>query len=470
MPPTRGLAGQLSLSRTTVAEAYDQLQAEGYLEGKLGSGTYVASNLPGDGLRTSGQEARASDSPARSLRLSRWGARIAEGEYRSLLRPSGSQTWRFDLRPHGVAHDAFPWDAWHAAVERAVTRDHARLTLYPPSMGHPPLREAIAAHVAQYRSVKCSADNVVIVNGSLQGLNLLAQLLCDSGDRVIMEDPGYPSARLAFEAQNLDVQRMPVDADGMIVDHLARFPPARMVHVTPSHQEPTGATLSLGRRLALLEHAQREGAVILEDDYDSEFRYEGRPVESLQGLDQHGLVVYAGTFSKSVLAGLRIGFLVLPQQLVAPFASAKTLWDSGTPMLEQATLAEFMQAGDFERHIRRMRRLYRGRRDTLVTALVQTFGNRVTIGERHGGLNVLVTLDVRLSEPEVLRRAAAAGIGLRSAAAYYRTPPSKPTFLIGFSTLSEDSIRLGVMELGAALRVAPALSGLPTRSDFDGNR
>jgi GntR family transcriptional regulator/MocR family aminotransferase len=309
------------------------------------------------------------------------------------------------------------------------------------------LREAIAAHVAAYRGVSCSPDQVVIVNGSQQGLNLLTQLVLDAGDRVAVEDPGYPAARLAFEARGLEVTRVPVDEDGLVVDLLAKLEPQRMVHVTPSHQDPTGATLSLGRRLALLELAERSGCLVVEDDYDSEFRYEGRPVESLQGLDRSDLVAYAGTFSKSVLAGLRLGFLVLPLHLVEPFVAAKSLWDIGAPMLEQAALAEFMRSGDFERHIRRMRRLYRLRRDALVAALTETFGQRVTVGERHGGLNVLVTLDLLIGDRDLALRAASASIGLRPASPYYAHPPEQPTFLMGFAALPEKEIRVGIREL-----------------------
>jgi len=219
-----------------------------------------------------------------------------------------------------------------------------------------------------------------------------------------------------------------------------------------------GGAMSIARRMQLVNWAAETGAWILEDDYDSEFRYEGRPVESLQGLDRNGLVVYAGTFSKSVLASLRIGFLVLPPQLIAPFTSAKTLWDSGAPMLEQAALAEFMRSGDFERHIRRMRRLYRARRDALVMSLSREFGDRVSIGERHGGLNVLVAFDVGLDEREMIRRAALSGVGLGSAARYYASPPLTPTFLMGFAAIGEDGMRDAVKRLKAALLTAPAVS------------
>jgi len=451
LPATRVLAEQLSLSRTTVAEAYDQLQAEGYIQGRHGSGTYVAPDLPEETLQVPAGDAGWGASARHPVRLSQWGERLGTQDYQALFRPPSLDEFQYDFRPHRVAQDVFPWDAWRGASERALSSDRTRLLFYPPSAGHPELRELVAAHIGRYRAVTCSADQIVIVNGIQQGLNLLVHLLLEPGDRVTVEDPGYPAARLAFEARGLTVTQVPVDGEGLIVERLAGMPAHRLVHVTPSHQDPTGATLSLARRLALLELAERTECLILEDDYDSEFRYEGRPVESLQGLDRNGLVVYGGTFSKSVLAGLRIGFLVLPPDLVGPFVAAKSLWDSGAPMLEQAILAEFMRSGDFERHIRRMRRLYRDRRNALLTALQAYFGNRVQVGERHGGLNMLIALDLPGSDAELAMVAARAGIGLRPASPYYAVAPTRPHFLMGFAALPEKEIGEGVRKLAAAL-------------------
>lgn len=461
LPGTRSLAEQLSLSRTTVTEAYDQLEAEGYLQGRHGSGTYVATNLPDESLRAERREAAGPATASRPARLSVWGRRIAGEAYRPLFRAPEPVSYRYDFRPHRIAQDRFPWNAWRAAVERALARDRSLLLSYPPSAGHPELVQAVTRHISAYRAVACTPEQVVIVNGSQQGLNLLSQLLLESGDRVAVEDPGYPTARLAFEARGLAVSRIPVDEGGMAVDRLSEDEPHRLVHVTPSRQDPTGATLSLGRRLALLNLAGQSGCLVFEDDYDSEFRYEGRPVESLQGLDEGGHVVYAGSFSKSVLPGLRIGFVVLPGHLVAPFVAAKSLWDSGAPMLEQAALAEFIGSGDFERHIRRMRRLYRGRRDALLQALRTTFGERVLLGQSQGGLNVLVTLDVGPSEEEVLRRAECAGIGLRGASGYFAHSPERPTFLMGFAGQDEAEISHGVQALERALASPSAARSTP---------
>jgi GntR family transcriptional regulator/MocR family aminotransferase len=446
LPATRRLANELGVSRMTVAEAYDQLQAEGYIRGRQGSGTYVAPSLPVGGL--------SEDTPSRAAptavapRLSTWGRRVAStpAEPAQTVRPL------YDFRPNRVAPDRFSWDAWRASVERALTQDRSHLLVYPPTGGHPELRLAIAEHVARYRSVRCLPEQVVIVSGTQMALNLLAQLCLDEGDPVAVEDPGYPAARLSLEARGLRLARIPVDDEGIRTDALAVSGPHRLVHVTPSHQDPTGVTLSLSRRLALLEVAVATGCLIVEDDYDSEFRYEGRPVESLQGLDRHGHVVYAGTFSKSLLPGLRIGFLVLPPALIEPFLRAKALWDGGTAMLEQAALAQFIRSGEYERHIRRMRRLYRRRRDALVAALEHHFGAAVTIGARHGGLSVLVTLDLPEHDDVLAARAAAHGVELRPASRYWSHLPERPTFLLGFAGVPEEAIRAGVERLSRILR------------------
>lgn len=452
LPATRVLAEQLSLSRSTVADAYDQLQAEGYIEGRHGSGTFVAPSLPDDALPQSTHALRSLDTQNPDLQLSAWGNRVVQSGQHVFPETVSLPTFGYDFRPHRVAQDLFPWDAWRAGVDHALNSDRDAL-FYSSAAGHPSLRETIAQHVKKHRAVQCNPDQIVIVNGTQQGLNLLAELLLDTGERVAVEDPGYPAARLALEARGLIVSRLPVDRDGLVVENAIDRGPFRLIHVTPSHQDPTGATLSLSRRLALLDEARRTDCVIVEDDYDSEFRYEGRPVESLQGLDRADLVVYAGTFSKSVLAGLRIGFLVLPRRLVGPFVAAKSAWDSGAPMLEQLALVAFMRSGGFERHIRRMRRLYRSRRDALVAALDDAFGARAHVGERHGGLNVLVRLDLNVSADVAATRAAQAGIALRPVSSYYEHSPAHPTFLMGFAAVPEDTIAEGIGLLAQILDV-----------------
>jgi GntR family transcriptional regulator / MocR family aminotransferase len=445
LPSTRALSEQLAIARSTVADAYDQLQAEGYLEGRRGSGTYVPSSLTLDAFASTTHLSppRAERQP----RLSRWAGRVVDQPF---VRSSAeNDSFRYDLRPHLIAADSFPWKAWHESVAHALRRDRERLVAYPPAAGDGGLREAIARHVAKYRAVRCSSAHVVIVNGAQQALHLITQLLLEPRDRVAVEDPGYPPARSIFEASGATVEGVPVDAEGMIVERVPSA--AALVHVTPSHQHPTGAMLSLSRRLALLEFADLRDALIVEDDYDSEFRYEGRPVESLQGLDRSSRVVYIGTFSKSLLPGLRIGFVILPPHLVKPFLAAKSLLDGGSPMLDQVALAHFISAGGYERHVRSMRRTYRKRRDSLLAALNQFFGKRAQVGDRQGGLNVLVGLDLGFSEEEVVAKATEADIGLRGASSYFSRPPTMPTFFMGFAGLCPEEIQQAIGRLAALL-------------------
>lgn len=445
LPSSRLLARHLALSRATVTEAYEQLRAEGYLQGQQGSGTYVAPGLTSTALPPGMPPAPASP----PIPLSSWGERLRGAAFSLPLTVEGSAL-PFDLRPHRIAVDVFPWAEWRAAVETTLQEEQSGLLMDPSPAGHPLLRETIAEHVRRYRSVDCTAQSIVIVNGARQGFNLLSHLLLERGDRVAVEDPGYPAARIALETRGLDVQHIRVDGEGMVVSDLRNHPPFRLVHVTPSHQDPTGMTMSLTRRLALLELAESTGCIILEDDYDSEFRYEGRPVESLQGLDRRGGVVYAGTFSKSVLAGLRIGFVILPPSLLLPAIRARALWDGGAPTLESGALARFMLSGGYERHIRRMRRVYRSRRDALIHSLRSRLEGRVEVGERHGGLNLLVSFRSTRTDEDIARRAADLGLALRTARPYYTVPPSHPTFLLGFGALREERADEAVRLLATA--------------------
>ncbi|MDP8922652.1 MAG: PLP-dependent aminotransferase family protein, partial [Chloroflexota bacterium] len=327
MPATRALAAQLAISRTTTVLAYEQLLAEGYLEARQGSGTFVSRELPDEALaaavardeRAVGRAGRVveddgtedidgpdpqrptgtttpGDAPE-SRRLSRWGANLAETRGQ-LWRADGTAAERFgpapfDFRPGRPDWDAFPRELWSRLAARRVRGDSASLATYGDPAGYGPLREAIARHLAHSRGVRCDAEQVVVVNGSQQGVDLLVRLWLDPGDRAALEDPGYQGAALALRAQGMRVVPIPVDDDGLDVAALPApdAPDApRLAYVTPSHQYPTGATLTLPRRLRLLEWAARRGALVVEDDYDSEFRYSGRPLESLQGLDRAGVV------------------------------------------------------------------------------------------------------------------------------------------------------------------------------------
>ncbi len=374
LPSTRDLADELQISRNTVLNAYEQLAAEGYLESVQGGGTYVTTVLPEELLTASQQytpapyQARQSVPPG-SMLSQRAQAQLTSPQ----VRPPLPSLANGRLRPFSLgmsALDAFPFQLWTRLVTRHTRRMSIRALTYQEAAGYRPLREAIAAHVNVSRRVRCTPEQIVIVAGSQGAFDLAARLLLNEGDPVWMEDPGYTGARGALLGAGAEIIPVPIDHEGLMVDiGVERAPQARLAYVTPSHQFPLGVTMSLARRLALLKWAHRNGAYILEDDYDSEYRFAGRPLATLQGLDETERVLYIGTFSKVLAPALRIGYLILPPSLVEPFLTVRRLMDFHLPILEQAALADFIAEGHFTRHLRRMRTLFARRRTAMLQAL-----------------------------------------------------------------------------------------------------
>jgi GntR family transcriptional regulator/MocR family aminotransferase len=442
LPATRGLAEQLGLARNTVARAYDDLLSEGYLEGRVGAGTFVSAALAAP-PRESAE--RGGWTPA----LSPWAGRALGGGAPTSVDPPAPIG--FDFRPGTPDWDAFPRRIWWRLLGRRLRA--GELGRYPDPAGYWALREAIARHLAASRAVICQPEQVAIVNGTQQAIDLLGRLLIAPGDRVVVEEPGYPEARRVLAAYGASLAPVPVDDRGLRAEALPAAG-ARLVYVTPSHQFPTGVTLSLDRRLRLLAWARRHDALVVEDDYDSEFRYAGRPVESLQGLDRAGRVVYLGTFSSVLFPPLRVGYVVLPLGLVEPFVAAKWLADRGTGALEQQALADFLVDGHFSRHLRRMRRLGRARRDALLGALRQHLGSAAAPPLAETGTHVLLPLR-GVDETAALREAQRRGVGVYPVAPHYARPTgARPGLLLGFASLPESAIDEGVRLLGEALRAA----------------
>lgn len=445
LPATRDLAHALAVSRTTVTVAYDQLLAEGYLVARTGAGTFVSSDLPDASLMPAAPEPAAQ--PARPpLPLSAYGRRLASaGPLRGASLPA-AVTFGHYGRP---ALDAFPVDTWRRLLLRHARAGRAPLGYADDAQGHAPLREALAAHLQRSRAVRCTPDQIVIVGGSQQGLDLIARLLVDLGDGVALEEPGYLGARHAFQAAGARLIPVPVDDAGLLVDRLPAG--VKLVHVTPSHQFPTGVVLSLPRRLALLEWARTQGALIIEDDYDSEFRYGDRPIPSLQGLDTAGVVLYVGTFSKILFPALRLGYMVVPPDWAPLFSRAKFLADRQAPLLEQLALTDFIVEGHLERHLRRMRVLYEGRRRCLLQALREHLGDRVTVLGDHAGLHVTLRLRTPLDGEAIAERAAAFGVGVATTRACYLERPEEAELVLGYAHLDEVRIEAGVRRLAEAL-------------------
>jgi GntR family transcriptional regulator / MocR family aminotransferase len=441
VPSTRDLCLALEVSRSTVTQAYDQLIAEGYLESSRGSGTFVCRELPDELLRPNHKHVpRTETAPA--IRLSRYGAGLNE-DFSYPPSPPGFirlTQWRPDL-------GLFPLSVWRKLVMRRLRSPTPELFDYSDqSAGYGPLREEIAAYVSRSRAVRCTAEQVIIVNGSAQGIDLCVRLLLERGDEVAIENPGYQGAHRIFAGYGARLQPARIDENGIVIRDLGKK--ARLVYVTPSHQFPTGVAMSLARRLELLEWTRQHNAVLIEDDYDSEFRYSGPPLPSLQGLAAGVAVIYIGTFSKIMFPSLRLGYVIAPASLVSSFRRAKWLADRHTPVPEQAALADFISEGHLERHVRRMRRIYGERRNALVESLQRHFGDRVTIYGDAAGMHVLV----RFEDEGIAEKAAAVKVQLLSSASCYLTSPPRGEYIVGFSSTSERSIREGIRRLAEFTR------------------
>jgi GntR family transcriptional regulator/MocR family aminotransferase len=453
LPSTRSLAAELRVSRNVVLAAFDQLAGEGYVEGRTGSGTYVSLSLPDTALAPWGRT-RPRPSASAPPRLSASARRVVA---LSPLPPPGSppaQGLLYDFR-YGLPSIAdFPHDVWARLVGRRARAMSLRTLRYGRARGFWPLREAIADYVTRARGVATTTDQVVVVNGAQQGLDLIARLLLERGDRVVIEEPGYSAARNVLLAAGARLVPVRADRAGLDVARLPRQRSVRLAYVTPSHQFPLGGVLPLERRLALLRWAADTGAYVVEDDYDSEFQYEGQPVEAVQGLDRSGRVIYIGTFSKVLFPSLRIGYVIVPENLAAAMAAHKFVLDYHTATFEQEVLAEFMAEGHFERHLRRCRARNAGRRAAVIDAVANLLGDAAEVQGANAGVHIVVWLrDFPSSRlEELLDRAVARRLGIYPIAPYYMRRPRRAGLLLGYACLSEREIREGIAVLADLLR------------------
>jgi GntR family transcriptional regulator/MocR family aminotransferase len=448
LPSSRALAGDLGVSRTTTLLAVQQLQAEGYLTARRGSGTSVADELPDDLVPRDG--ARAASKP-RHPTLSRRGAAVAAVRHGAHRLDGPPRPFR--LGTPGV--DLFPVGLWSRLVSRRLRAVTAAQLDYGDPAGLRVLREAIASHVGTARGTRCDADQVLMVAGAQQGFELVCRLLLDPGDRAWMEEPGYPGARSALRAAGARIIPVRVDAEGLDVDQGARRAgDARLVYVTPSHQYPLGVPMSLPRRLALLKWARAARAWVIEDDYDSEFRYGARPIPCLHGLDADGRVIYVGSFSKTLFPALRLGFLVVPSDLRERLVAARAAADQHPPTIDQAVLADFLVEGHFARHVRRMRMAYRERLEALTAAAERYCGGALRVRPVQTGLHALADLRgvdaVRVSE-----EAAARGVEAAPLSAYFAGAEGATSGLVlGFAAVRPDAARRGMERLAMAIEAA----------------
>lgn len=448
LPSTRALARELGISRNTVSNAYEQLLAEGYLEGRPGSGTYVNGALPDEALHV-GVETTAPATATAGQGLSQRGALLATtpaSGASDVGRPRAFQ-------PGLPAFDAFPFTIWARLMARWWRRPPSELLSYGDPAGYHALREAIASYLTTARGVRCTPEQVIITAGSQQGLDLATRVLLDPGDSAWIEDPGYMGARGALRSAGATLVPVPVDREGLnVAAGIARCATARIAYVTPSHQYPLGVTMSLSRRLALLEWAHHAGAWVLEDDYDSEYRYTGRPLPALQGLDNEGRTVYLGTFSKVLFPSLRLGYLVAPPGLAEAFAAARALTDRQAPSVEQAALADFIRAGHFARHIRRMRALYADRQAILVAAAAQELAGLLDVYTSATGMHLVGWLPSGVDDQAAAQQAAAHMIAAPALSTYAIEPLQRGGLLLGYAALNEAEIRAGVQQLAKAFK------------------
>ncbi len=444
VPSTRSMAVELGISRISVFNAYEQLHSEGYLETFVGSGTRVARTIPDDAFGPSSdyrrkrpREVVAQSGPRRvSARGMAW-SHVPK------------QPWLHNLGAFRVslpALDQFPIAVWSKLVTRHSRRLSRAIMAYGDPMGHVPFREAVAEYLSTFRGVRCDSSQILVTTGSQQALQLSAQVLLDPGDRVLMEEPGYPGAHLAFATAGARLIPVPVDDEGMIVPEISgQCRDARVAYVTPSHQYPLGMTMSAARRMSLLKWAVCSGSWIIEDDYDSEYRFGGRPIASLQGLDIHGRVIYIGTLSKVLFPALRLGYVVVPKDLVPAFSAARDTADIFSCTLYQAVLTDFICEGHFARHIRRMRMLYMERRRALVNAIHVQMGDILQVIGTEAGMHLVALLPPGVNDVLVSRKAAQRGISAMPLSSCHLEPPMRGGLILGYGSANAhqscDAIR-----------------------------
>ncbi len=444
VPSTRTLARELGVSRTTVVVAYDHLIAEGYIEPVSGAGSFVTSALR-DGAGPPSPDIGGQESDVRTSRAAR-----AYLSSRRMTLEGGQGAVAFRIGEPDVR--AFPAALWGRLLNRALKTAAPDALRYGNAGGSPRLREEIAQYLAATRGVKASAEQVIIVRGAQQGLDLAARLLLDPGDTAWVEDPGYVIGRQVLRGVGAQVAAVPTDSEGLIVtEGKSAAPNARVAYVAPSHQFPLGSTMSLRRRVELLSWAAGTGAWIIEDDYDSEFRYAGQPLTALQGLDQAGRVLYIGTFSKTVFPALRLGYIVVPAQLVEVFEAARSTIDHAATTVEQLALAEFLASGQFARHVRQMRALYRGRHDALVEAAANELVDLLRIEHARTGMHVVGWLPLSVNDQDVAAAALDAGIEVSALSTHCLNRQLPPGLVLGFAGVSEQAIRAAVPKLARVI-------------------
>ncbi|HEY3757320.1 MAG TPA: PLP-dependent aminotransferase family protein [Opitutaceae bacterium] len=447
LPSSRELRRSLGVARNTVLSVYEQLAAEGYVGGRRGSGTYVQENLPDLRLRAAGQRGRiGSASPLSISPAARRLADAARGTVAGTVAP-------LPFRPCVPSAPEFPIGVWESLRRRVLNRNGAHLLDYAEPAGYRPLREAISVHVQDYRGVRCTPDEIIVTAGAQQAFHLIVAALVGPGDPVGMEDPGYAGFRSAALAAQAELIPMPVDRDGMVLPKRRLARPPVVIYMTPSRQFPLGVTMSLCRRLDWLEFAEKTGAWLIEDDYDSEHRYSGRPLPALQGLKENGRVLYVGTFSKTVFPSLRLGYIVAPARLVPDLVRMRAVLDGHSPSIDQAVLAEFMEGGRYARHLRRTQAIYGERLQVFRSEMESRLGGVVRLEASSSGLSLVGWLPENADSEEWAKRALAGGIEVSPISKYVIRTKCPAGIVFGFAPYPPALIRRSVEKLAKAWAV-----------------
>ena len=448
LPSTRNLAAQYGLARGTVVAAFQQLQTEGFVSSEVSAGTFV---VPAPGWEmTSPTKQR----PSRSRQvISR--ATIAK-RAQSLLKTTfflpASHSIGKAFRGYEPAIDLFPVELWARIAARVYRKAPRSLYGQGDAGGYPPLRRAIAEYVGHSCGVRCSAEQIIVTSGAQQALDLLARVLLDPGDEVWMEDPGYPGASQAFQSAGASVIPIPVDGEGIdVAGAIKSSPAARVVYVTPANQFPLGTVMSAERRVELLSWTARAGAWIIEDEYDAEYRYSGKPIASLHSLDRSGSVIYVGTFTKMLFNALRIGFIVVPERLVEAFRIARSFIDRHAPTLDQAILTEFINEGHFGHHVRKMRQVYSDRSQLLTEEANRRLSGLLDVEHAQSGMRTVAWIKTGVPEMVLTRRAERLGLEVAPISSYVSKYEQKPALMLGFAGCNENEIKRGVSVLEAVL-------------------
>ena len=444
LPSSRSLAADLGVSRLTVHLAFSKLHAEGYLQSKIGSGTFVAESLPETFL--SAGPPKKGPQIGCPPRLAQRVDRILDQRARKEL-DVGRGGGPVSLRPGLPAVDEFPMAVWERLRAQVLAKKGANLLRYASHHGDVDLRKAVAAYLCDFRGARCHPDQIVIVAGMQQAMLTAALALLDPGDTAWIEDPGFQQARSVFNFVGATVVPRPIDREGIVITRSPKQPPPKIVFVTPSHQFPMGVTMSLKRRTALIDFAGKCDAFIFEDDYNSEFHFNGPPLPCLQGLDDVGRVIYAGTMSKILYPSLRLGYLLVPEQLVDSTIKVRAVMDQHSPTIDQATLARFLTEGFFLSHVKRMRKLYSERRDFFLEQFTKYLGKHFRLQTPEAGLHFVAWLRRKEDFPLFTQAREETGITPINLSFYCIEAELHPAFLFGFAAWSRAQIREGLAKL-----------------------